>query len=150
MTCAGFDGRSTFYHLAPCHAMTRALLLAALAASLAACGTSSSTPRDGDLERDGNEAAQNELRRFPGVSVTETSRGIQVRLRGTTSFMGDQEPLYIVDNIRTEPGSDGTLAGLRQADIADIRVLKSAAETSAYGPRGANGVVIITTTTAIE
>ena len=128
--------------------MLRPLALAALTLTLAACGTSSSAPRDTVLEGDGD--AQASLRQFPGVTVTESGDGLQVRLRGTTSFMGDQEPLYIVDGVQIEPGPRGTLAGLQQRDVTDIRVLKSAAETSSYGPRGANGVVIITTRAAVQ
>lgn len=131
--------------------MLRLLTLAVLALSLAACGTSSSSTSSSDNTlNDGDGDAQESLRQFPGVTVSETNGGLQVRLRGTTSFMGDQEPLYVVDGVQMDPGPRGTLAGLRQRDIADIRVLKSAAETSAYGPRGSNGVVIITTTTAID
>jgi TonB-dependent SusC/RagA subfamily outer membrane receptor len=35
---------------------------------------------------------------------------------------------------------------LSPADIMRIDVLKYPAETSVYGPRGANGVILITTT----
>jgi TonB-dependent SusC/RagA subfamily outer membrane receptor len=103
----------------------RPIAIVAFALSLSACGTSSSTSND--AERDGIGPAQNELRRFPGVTVTETGDGVQMA-----------------------PGPGGALVGLRQADITDIRVLKSAAETSSYGPRGANGVVVITTTAATQ
>ncbi|WP_420454887.1 hypothetical protein [Rubrivirga sp.] len=130
--------------------MTRALPLLLCALGLAACGPGSATrasdpDRGADVETGPVEA---ELRRFPGVEVRETADGVEVRVRGDTSFMANQEPLYIVDGTRRDASMGGGLVGIRRADIVDIRVLKSASETSAYGPRGANGVVLITTRNA--
>ncbi|WP_412067337.1 TonB-dependent receptor plug domain-containing protein [Rubrivirga sp. IMCC43871] len=124
--------------------MRLALLSAALL--LSACGTTSS--REGasaDPSDSSAEPIEAELRRFAGVDVRESAGGIQVRVRGETSFMAGQEPLYVIDGSPVAPGPGGTLAGLSRADITDIRVLKNASETSVYGPRGANGVVVITT-----
>lgn len=136
--------------------MLRATLLLVTALALTACGsTSSSTDGRGTSARDGEAGdrganptgpVEAELRRFPGVTVIETGDGVEVRVRGESSFMGGQEPLYVVDGTPMSPGVGGALVGVRRADIVDIRVLKSAAETSSYGPRGANGVIVVTTT----
>ena len=84
--------------------------------------------------------------RFPGVEVTRTPNGgISVRIRGTTSFLGNNEPLYVLDGIPMEPGPGGSLTWINPYDIASIEVLKNAAETAIYGMRGANGVIVITT-----
>ncbi|WP_412062840.1 TonB-dependent receptor plug domain-containing protein [Rubrivirga sp. IMCC45206] len=124
--------------------MRFALFAAAL--FLAACGTSSSgTSSSADPSDSSAQPIEAELRRFAGVDVRESAGGIQVRIRGESSFMAGQEPLYVIDGSPVAPGPGGTLAGLSRADITDIRVLKSASETSSYGPRGANGVVVITT-----
>ena len=80
--------------------------------------------------------------------MRETADGVEVRLRGDTSFLGGQEPLYVVDGVRISPGMGHTLVGGRRADIVDVRVLKSASETSAYGPQGASGVVVVATRNA--
>ncbi|MGH2829576.1 MAG: TonB-dependent receptor plug domain-containing protein [Actinomycetota bacterium] len=84
--------------------------------------------------------------RFPGVRVVRTpGGGFSIRIRGVSTLLGDTEPLYVVDGIpvNVEPGRG--LDWLNPADIARIDVLKDAAETSMYGVRGANGVILITT-----
>jgi TonB-dependent SusC/RagA subfamily outer membrane receptor len=84
--------------------------------------------------------------RVPGVIVNRTSDGgIAIRLRGATSILGSNAPLYIVDGLPIEPGPNGSLTGINPMDIASIEVLKDATATSMYGVRGANGVIIIKT-----
>lgn len=100
-----------------------------------------------DIERTPGEPIEKSLMgRFPGVSVTRTADGgIAVRIRGTTSIRGSNEPLYVVDGIPFEPGPNGSLSGINPYDIASIEVLKDAADTAIYGMRGANGVIVIKT-----
>lgn len=84
--------------------------------------------------------------RVAGVHVTELpGGGIRVRIRGTRSFLGGNEPLYVLDGmmIRAEP--DGALYGINPYDIESISVLKDASATAIYGSRGANGVILIKT-----
>lgn len=85
--------------------------------------------------------------RVAGLQVLRTPSGeLTLRIRGSSSYVGDEEPLLIIDNQPIGQGGIGTaLASLAPADIARVRVLKDAAETSFYGSRGANGVVVITT-----
>lgn len=84
--------------------------------------------------------------RVAGVAVTRTADGgIAVRIRGTTSFYGNNQPLYILDGMPFVPGENGGLTGINPHDIESIQVLKNAAETSMYGSRGANGVILIKT-----
>jgi len=84
--------------------------------------------------------------RVAGVRVLPTPNGgFAIRIRGVSTLQGDAEPLYVVDGmaVTVEPGQG--LNWLDPADIARIDVLKDAAETSMYGVRGANGVILITT-----
>ncbi len=84
------------------------------------------------------------MSRFPGVQVNQTSDGgIAVRIRGTTSIRGNNEPLYVIDGVPIQPGPGGSLTGINPYDIESIEVLKDAASTAIYGVRGANGVIII-------
>jgi TonB-dependent SusC/RagA subfamily outer membrane receptor len=83
--------------------------------------------------------------RFPGVEVTPTSRGVAVRIRGFTSILGSNEPLYVIDGVEIQPGPGGALAGINPHDIASIEVVKDPAGEAMYGVRGANGVIIIKT-----
>lgn len=84
--------------------------------------------------------------KISGVWVTRTADGgIAVRIRGPTSVMGSNEPLYIVDGIPIQAGPNGSLTGIVPSDIESIEVLKDAPATTMYGVRGANGVIIIKT-----
>ena len=86
------------------------------------------------------------MSRFPGVVVTRTpDGGLAVRIRGTTSIHGSNEPLYVIDGVPIRPGPGGVLAGINPYDIESIEVLKDPASTTMYGVRGANGVIVITT-----
>ncbi|ULT28847.1 TonB-dependent receptor plug domain-containing protein [Sphingobacterium sp. E70] len=83
----------------------------------------------------------------------------QIRIRGTVSLNGTQDPLWVIDGLPIEgtelPNridkdnlnslNNLPIAGINPDDIADITVLKDAAATSIYGARAANGVIVITT-----
>lgn len=94
-----------------------------------------------------------------GVQVTESNGsepggGTSVRIRGGTSITSSNEPLYVIDGVPLEVGGGlGALAGNRSPlaflnpdDIASFTVLKDASATAIYGSRGANGVILIETT----
>ncbi len=100
-----------------------------------------------DIERAPGEPIEKLLMsRFPGVVVTRTpDGGLAVRIRGTTSIHGSNEPLYVIDGVPIRPGPGGGLAGINPYDIESIEVLTDAASTTMYGVRGANGVIVITT-----
>ncbi|WP_428742978.1 SusC/RagA family TonB-linked outer membrane protein [Tenacibaculum sp.] len=68
-----------------------------------------------------------------------SSPGILIRGAGTLN--GSTDPLYIVDGVQF----DGALSLLNQDDIESMTILKDASSAALYGPRAANGVVIITT-----
>ena len=65
-----------------------------------------------------------------------------VRLRGTTSLTGGNDPLIIVDGVM---GDLSLLSSVYPTDIESFTIMKDAAETSQYGSRGANGVIEVTT-----
>ena len=65
-----------------------------------------------------------------------------VRVRGTTSIMGGNDPLVIVDGVTSDVA---TLATIYPADIESFTVLKNASETALYGSRGASGVIQVKT-----
>lgn len=78
-----------------------------------------------------------------GVQVLQNTgrpgASISLRIRGTNSIMGGNEPLYVID------GFPGGISRLNTEDIESIEILKDASATAIYGSRGANGVVLITT-----
>ncbi|MEK6450164.1 MULTISPECIES: SusC/RagA family TonB-linked outer membrane protein [Myroides] len=90
------------------------------------------------------------------IATTSGSPGAQqnIRIRGRNSMSATNEPLYVIDGmpIITENlsgDSKGTslsaLSGINSDDIESMTVLKDAAATAAYGARGGNGVILITT-----
>lgn len=84
--------------------------------------------------------------RFPGVDVQPlTNGGVSIRIRGRRSLMGSNEPLFVIDGSPVLNLQGGAITGLEPADIVSIEVLKDAGSTAAYGSRGANGVILITT-----
>ncbi|MDQ4079288.1 MAG: TonB-dependent receptor plug domain-containing protein [Gemmatimonadota bacterium] len=84
--------------------------------------------------------------RFPGVDVQRTaSGGFLVRVRGVSTLRGTEHPLYVIDGTPVHVDPARGLDWLNPGDIARITVLRNPSETSLYGVRGANGVIVITT-----
>lgn len=103
--------------------------------------------------------------RIPGMTFIQNSGQVgatpKLRIRGTSSVLGNQEPLWVVDgiiqqdpvNIDPQQLNDldfvnllgNAIAGLNPDDVEQIDVLKDAAATALYGARAANGVIVITT-----
>lgn len=65
-----------------------------------------------------------------------------VRVRGTTSIIGGNDPLVLIDGVTSDVL---TLSTIYPADIESFRILKNAAETAMYGSRGASGVIEVKT-----
>jgi TonB-linked SusC/RagA family outer membrane protein len=114
-----------------------------------------------------------------GVQVTQgdgSPGGVaRIKIRGGTSILGGNDPLYIIDGIQVTvqnryiqnqsevvnplSGNDNSsssvssafarglnsLGGLNINDIESIDILKDASSTAIYGSKAANGVIIITT-----
>jgi len=84
--------------------------------------------------------------RISGVTVTRApDGGLAVQIRGQSSFLGSNQPLYVIDGVPVEPGPGGSLSGLSPYDIESIKVLKNPTDLTMYGSRGANGVIVIKT-----
>lgn len=79
----------------------------------------------------------------------------EIRIRGIGSISASNSPLIVIDGVpviqgdisgSTARSSLSSLAAINSQDIESITVLKDASATSAYGARGSNGVIVITTT----
>lgn len=81
-----------------------------------------------------------------GVAVTTGENRMaminSIRVRGTTSLTGGNDPLVIIDGVYSDIA---TLSTIYPADIESFAILKNAAETAPYGSRGASGVIQVTT-----
>ena len=85
--------------------------------------------------------------RVPGLQVIHLASGqIQLRLRGTNSLVGNNEPLVVIDGqLVSSNDLTSALLAVAPSDVQRIDVLKDAGSTAIYGSRGANGVILITT-----
>jgi len=112
-----------------------------------------------------------DLKNIPVVSIDQTLQGkvagltistssgtpgaVQdIRIRGVGSISAGNSPLFVIDGVpvindnfsgSSARSSLTALAALNSQDIESITVLKDASATSAYGARGSNGVIVITT-----
>ena len=93
----------------------------------------------------------------PGVAPTMVVRGntrVSQNVSGIDQARALSGPLYVIDGVPLNPedisssiDATGTnyLAGINVNDIESIDVQKDAAATAAWGSRGSNGVIYITT-----
>jgi len=103
--------------------------------------------------------------RVAGLFVVNNSGEIgaapKIRIRGTSTVLGNHEPLWVVDGVvvndpvNIDPTTindldfvnrlGNSISGLKPFDVETITVLKDASATALYGVRAANGVIVITT-----
>ena len=83
--------------------------------------------------------------RAAGVDIVSNSSNIgaggQIRIRGSRSLSGNNDPLIIVDGM----AFGGSINDINPENVANLDILKDASATAIYGSRGSNGVIIITT-----
>jgi TonB-dependent SusC/RagA subfamily outer membrane receptor len=83
--------------------------------------------------------------RFAGVTAERRGNGqISIRIRGSSTLMGSDEPLFVIDGMPMTAGASA-FSALNPYDISRIDIMKDAGATAIYGSRGANGVVMVTT-----
>ncbi len=99
--------------------------------------------------------------KIPGVNIIGSGgavgEGTNITIRGNSSLLGNNQPLFVVDGVpfdnttySTESFSNRTTASNRSFDldpnnIESMTVLKGAAAAALYGSRAANGVIVVTT-----
>lgn len=91
----------------------------------------------------------------------EVGATARMRIRGTSTLIGNREPLWVLDGIPLSDPVEVTneqlndpdyinyignaISGINPQDIERVDVLKDAAATALYGTRAANGVIVVTT-----
>lgn len=119
-----------------------------------------------DIKVDGFSSVDKMLEgHVPGMIFMQNSGQVgaapKLRIRGTSTVLGNQEPLWVLDGVilhdpvNVDPASlndldfvnllGNAISGLNPDDIEQIDVLKDASATAIYGARAANGVIVITT-----
>ncbi|TJZ60509.1 SusC/RagA family TonB-linked outer membrane protein [Sphingobacterium olei] len=124
-------------------------------------GTESINPED-VLQNSEPDLLKSLQGKVAGVDI-RTSQGTpgaatRFQVRGNASFIGDNQPLIIVDGVPFDNSSTVTssqtsgggayssgIAMLDPNEIASMTVLKGSAAAALYGSRASNGAVIITT-----
>ncbi|MEO7315231.1 MAG: SusC/RagA family TonB-linked outer membrane protein [Ginsengibacter sp.] len=101
-----------------------------------------------------------------GVTITSAGggpgQGANILIRGVNSLTLGTQPLFVIDGVPIDnsTSSQGTSGGLPASmgnrasdinpdDIESVNILRGGAATALYGLRGANGVVVITTKSAV-
>ena len=130
-----------------------------------ALGYAVSTVKQADLEQKSEGDIGRILQgKAAGVQITSTNgvsgSGTNFIIRGYSSISGSNQPLFIVDGVPFDGGSneqtaffDGVTESSRFLDldpnnIESVEVLKGLSATVLYGEDGRNGVVLITTKNA--
>ena len=125
-----------------------------------------------DLLLNGTQTLEQALQgKIPGMMVMNrsglTGTRQRVRVRGTSTLLGNADPVWVVDGViqtdplpfetndlnNIDPNSmdmirtfvGGAIAWLNPNDIESVTVLKDASSTAIYGTKAANGVIVITT-----
>jgi TonB-linked SusC/RagA family outer membrane protein len=102
-----------------------------------------------EIQQSPSASLQNTLAgRLTGFSSLQRSGqpgsdGADFFVRGQSSFSGSNSPLIIVDDIEF---TYSQFSRLDPKEIASVSILKDASTTAIYGIKGANGVVVVTTT----
>ncbi|MBR1506327.1 MAG: SusC/RagA family TonB-linked outer membrane protein [Prevotella sp.] len=92
-----------------------------------------------------------------GVKISspngEPGMGSNIIIRGANTFIGDSQPLVILDGTPISNDNSGSTSYAQQShlndlnpnDIESMQVLKGASAAALWGSRAANGVIVITT-----
>jgi TonB-dependent SusC/RagA subfamily outer membrane receptor len=92
-----------------------------------------------------------------GVKISspngEPGMGSNIIIRGANTFIGDSQPLIILDGTPISNENSGSTSFAQQShlndlnsnDIESLQVLKGASAAALWGSRAANGVIVITT-----
>lgn len=95
------------------------------------------------------------------TNTGESGVAPRIRIRGTSTLIGNREPLWVIDGVIVQDPVQispdelndpdyinrigNAISGLNPQDIDRIDVLKDASATALYGTKAANGVIVITT-----
>lgn len=103
---------------------------------------------EADIDESGAGRIEEVLRaKIPGLDVVRNRNGeYTFRIRGVRSLISGNEPLVVIDGIAAS-GRNAmvALSLVSPQSVSRIDVLKDAGSLAAFGSRGMNGVILITT-----
>ena len=103
---------------------------------------------EAEIDEAGSSRIEEILRsKIPGLDVVRNRNGeYTFRIRGVRSLISDNEPLVVIDGVAASGRNALTALSLvSPQSVARIDVLKDAGSLAAFGSRGMNGVILITT-----
>jgi TonB-linked SusC/RagA family outer membrane protein len=100
-----------------------------------------------DLKIPGSNLTTAFAGKIPGIISYQTTGepgadNAQFFVRGVTTFGYKSSPLILIDGFEADAND---LARMQPDDIENFSILKDASATALYGPRGANGIIIVNT-----
>ncbi|MEX2602415.1 MAG: TonB-dependent receptor plug domain-containing protein [Balneolaceae bacterium] len=123
---------------------------------ISACSTAGTTADREDDRMEQGEGYQIEidnpdlslldyLRRIPGLQFSDSGGVTNIRLRGVSTFSGDNSPLFVLDQIQLGNQFSQLEQSVSVADIESVSVLRSSEAMQQYGMRAANGAIVVRT-----
>jgi outer membrane cobalamin receptor len=108
--------------------------------SCTSTGSASATPSKEDIPY---TSLLDRLRREPQLTISGSDLNPIIRIRGSRSIEGNNEPLFVLDGTPLGYG----YANARSIDVNEVHSIRvlSASQAGLYGSRGANGVIQIKT-----
>jgi len=85
-----------------------------------------------------------QLRKLPGISVKGSGENATFQIRGANTISSGSAPLFIVDGQQVQNYASAYRM-VQPSQFKSARILKNSSDTSFYGSRGANGVIVIKT-----
>ncbi len=85
------------------------------------------------------------LRKIGSLQVDGTHPNISVRIRGNSSIILNNGPLFVIDGQYMGRNYASVSSAIDPNHIKSIRVLKGLSQTNSYGEAGRNGVIVIKT-----
>lgn len=82
------------------------------------------------------------LRNQPQLNISGAGNNVEIRIRGSRSLVGNNEPLFVLDGAPVGTGYNSA-SSIDVNMVESIRVL-AGSQAAIYGARGANGVIVIT------
>src|SRR3989441_12608636 len=84
--------------------------------------------------------------RIPGLSLSRAADGhLVIHIRGTSTLLGDEEPLFVVNGLALETPIGGDVGSLKPHDIQSISALADSASPALYSGRGGKSGTLIKT-----
>jgi len=81
------------------------------------------------------------LRGKPGLRIAGSGDNATVIIRGERSFLGNNEPLYMLDDVVVGNTFKEAVSGIDPTSVGSVEII-TPAKAGRFGGRGGNGVIV--------